>query len=135
VLERFRIDGRVAIVTGAGRGIGAAIAATYAEAGADVVLTARTGSALEEMAGTVRAHRRRAVVVPGDVNDLGFLPEMVERAVADLGRVDLVVNNAGGSVSQPILDTEPAPARGVVPLQRLGPARARATRRAAHAPA
>jgi len=107
MLERFRIDGQVAIITGAGRGIGAAIAAAYAEAGADVVLTARTEAALDEVAEAVRAHGRRAVVAPGDVNDLEFLAELVERTITELGRVDLVVNNAGGSQSQPTLDTEP----------------------------
>jgi 7-alpha-hydroxysteroid dehydrogenase len=107
MLEQFRIDGRVAVVTGAGRGIGAAIAAAYAEAGADVVLTARTESALEEVAERVRTHGRRAVVAPGDVNDFEFLGALVERTIGELGRVDLVVNNAGGSLSQPTLDTEP----------------------------
>lgn len=107
MLERFRLDGKVAIVTGAGRGIGAAIAATYAEAGADVVLTARTASALEDVAVVVRNHGRRALVAPGDVNDLDFLADLVDRTVTDLDRLDLVVNNAGGSVSQPTLDTEP----------------------------
>jgi 7-alpha-hydroxysteroid dehydrogenase len=107
MLERFRVDGRVAIVTGAGRGIGAAIAATYAEAGADVVLTARTESTLHEVAETVRGFGREALVAPGDVNDLGFLADLVDRTVTELGRVDLVVNNAGGSVSRPTLATEP----------------------------
>ncbi len=107
MLERFRIDGRVAIVTGAGRGIGAAIATAYAEAGADVVLTARTEATLDEVATAVRAHGRRALVAPGDVNDLDFLAGLVERTIAELGRVDLVVNNAGGSMSQPTLATEP----------------------------
>jgi len=55
----------------------------------------------------VRAHGQRAVVAPGDVNDLDFLVALVDRTIAELGRVDLVVNNAGGSMSQPNLDTEP----------------------------
>jgi len=105
VLEQFLLTDRVAIVTGAGRGIGAAIAAAYAEAGADVVLTARTESALGDVAERVEAHGRRALVAPGDVNDLDFLAALVERTVTELGRIDLVVNNAGGSVSQPTLDT------------------------------
>jgi 7-alpha-hydroxysteroid dehydrogenase len=108
MLERFRLDGQVAIVTGAGRGIGAAIATTYAEAGADVVLTARTESTLEAVAEGVESHGRRALVAPGDVNDFAFLAELVTRTIDELGRVDLVVNNAGGSMSQPTLDTNPA---------------------------
>ena len=107
MLEKFRLDGQVAIVTGAGKGIGAAIAAAYAEAGADVVLTARTEADLEAVAAAVRAQGRTAVVAPGDVNDLDFLAALVDRTVAELGRIDLVVNNAGGSMAKPTLDTEP----------------------------
>ena len=73
LLDRFRIDDSVAIVTGAGRGIGAACARALAEAGADVVLTARTADQLEAVADDVRALGRRAVVVPADVNDLDAL--------------------------------------------------------------
>jgi len=104
-LERFRLDGRVAIVTGAGKGIGAAIAHALAEAGADCVLTARTASDLESVAAGVRARGRRALTIPGDVNDLGLLARIVERTVAELGRLDIVVNNAGGSRSRPLLKT------------------------------
>ena len=70
MLEQFRLDGQVAIVTGAGRGIGAAIAEAFGEAGADVVLTARTASQLDETAAVVGAHGGRVLAVPGDVNDL-----------------------------------------------------------------
>jgi 7-alpha-hydroxysteroid dehydrogenase len=103
--ERFHLDDRVAIITGAGKGIGAAIATTFADAGAEVVLTARTESDLEGVAVQVRSLGRRAVVVPGDVNDLGFLASLVDRAVGELGRLDVVVNNAGGSISRPLLKT------------------------------
>jgi 7-alpha-hydroxysteroid dehydrogenase len=105
MLEQFRLADQVAIVTGAGRGIGAAIAESFAEAGADVVVTARTESQLDETAAAIRAHGRRALVMPGDVNDLGFLAALVDGAVEQLGRVDIVVNNAGGSISKPMLDT------------------------------
>ena len=105
VLEPFRLTGRVAIVTGAGRGIGAAVARTYARAGADVALTARTVEQLDEVADDVRATGRRPVVVPGDVNDTDLLRELVERASSELGRVDVVVNNAGGTAPRPLLDT------------------------------
>ena len=105
MLEQFRLNDRVAIVTGAGRGIGAAIAESFAEAGADVVVTARTASQLEATADAIRAHGGRVVALPGDVNDLGFLAELVGAAVEQLGRLDIVVNNAGGSISKPMLDT------------------------------
>ena len=105
VLDRFRLDGQVAVVTGGGKGIGAAIAEAFADAGADVVVTARTASDVEQVAESVRERGRRGVAVPGDVNDFGFLSDLVTRTVAELGRLDIVVNNAGGSVSRPFLDT------------------------------
>jgi 7-alpha-hydroxysteroid dehydrogenase len=108
MLEQFRLDGQVAIVTGAGRGIGAAIAELLGEAGASVVLTARTATQLDEIADAVRRHGAQALAVPGDVNDLAFLGELVGAAVGEYGRLDVVVNNAGGSVSKPMLDTTAA---------------------------
>jgi 7-alpha-hydroxysteroid dehydrogenase len=107
VLDAFRLDGKVAIVTGAGRGIGASIARTFAEAGADVVLTARTKEQLDEVAADVRAFGREAIVIPADVNDNDVLQEIVARTVAELGRIDVVVNNAGGTMPRPFLDTSP----------------------------
>ena len=103
--DRFRLDGRAAIVTGAGRGIGAAIARTFAEAGADVVIAARTESDLEAVATDVRAHGREARVMPCDVSDLDNLPPLVDACVESFGGVDVVVNNAGGSMPQAFLDT------------------------------
>ena len=105
MLEQFRLDGQAAIVTGAGRGIGAAIAAVLAEAGADVTITSRTPAELDEVAAAVRAHGREALVLPGDVNDLAFLGELVDRTVAERGRLDVVVNNAGGSPTRTALET------------------------------
>ena len=105
VLDRFRLDGQVAVVTGGGKGIGAAIAEAFADAGADVVVTARTASDVEQIAESVRERGRRGVAIPGDVNDFGFLADLVTHTVEELGRLDIVVNNAGGSVSRPFLDT------------------------------
>jgi 7-alpha-hydroxysteroid dehydrogenase len=105
VLEQFRLDGQVAIVTGAGRGIGAAIAGVLAEAGADVTITSRTVAELDDVAAVVRRHGRDALVMPGDVNDLAFLAEIVDRTVAARGRLDVLVNNAGGSPTRTALDT------------------------------
>ena len=102
---QFRLTGRVAVITGAGKGIGAAIAAAFAEAGADVALTSRTAADLESVAEQVRAYGRRALVVPGDVNSVAFLAELVDRTVDELGGIDVVVNNAGGSLSRPFLAT------------------------------
>jgi 7-alpha-hydroxysteroid dehydrogenase len=105
LIDRFRLDGQVAIVTGAGRGIGAGCARAFAEAGADVAITARTVEQLEEVATEVRALGRRALVFPGDVNDLPMLDAFVDATIAELGRLDIVVNNAGGSMPRPLLDT------------------------------
>jgi 7-alpha-hydroxysteroid dehydrogenase len=105
ILDRFRLTDRVAVVTGAGRGIGAAVAVALAEAGADVLVSARTEQDLEEVAGRVRAAGRRAVAVPADLSDLATAAGLAQAAVAAFGRLDLVVNNVGGALPRPFLDT------------------------------
>jgi 7-alpha-hydroxysteroid dehydrogenase len=107
VLDRFTLTGKVAIVTGAGRGIGAATARALAEAGADVVLTARSADQLEVVAAEVRALGRHALVAPFDVNELDQLDGLVTAAIDELGGIDIVVNNAGGTMPRPFLDTSP----------------------------
>jgi len=103
-LDRFRLDGQVAIVTGSGRGIGAGTALAFADAGADVVLSARTQSQLEETAEKVRARGRRALVVPCDVLEADQREDLVEKTLDEFGRLDLLVNNAGGWPPKPTLD-------------------------------
>jgi 7-alpha-hydroxysteroid dehydrogenase len=107
LLERFRLDGKVAIVTGAGRGIGAATAHALAEAGADVVLAARTKEQLDGGADSARSFGRRAVVVPTDVTDNDAVAGLAQIALDELGRIDVVVNNAGGTMPRPFMDTSP----------------------------
>lgn len=105
ILDRFRLEGQVAIVTGAGRGIGAATALALADCGADVVIAARTQEQLEEVAAGVAGRGRRAVVVAADVSDTGTAAVLVDAALGELGRLDVVVNNVGGTFPMPLLQT------------------------------
>jgi 7-alpha-hydroxysteroid dehydrogenase len=103
--EAFSLPGRVAIVTGSGRGIGAATARTYADAGADLVLAARTKEQLDAVADDIRGMGRRALVIPCDVNENDAVEDIVAQAMNEFGRIDVVVNNAGGSMPRPFMDT------------------------------
>jgi 7-alpha-hydroxysteroid dehydrogenase len=105
ILDRFRLTDQAAVVTGAGRGIGAAIAVAYAQAGADVLIASRTQEQLDKVAAQIAEAGRRAVVVPADLNDTASLPALVERAMSEFGRLDIVVNNVGGTGPRPFLDT------------------------------
>ncbi len=107
MLERFRLDGKVAIVTGAGRGIGAATALALAEAGADVVLASRTREQLDGVADSARSFGGRALVVPTDVVENEALEALAQTTIDELGRIDVVVNNAGGTMPRPFLATSP----------------------------
>jgi len=107
ILDRFRMDDKVAIITGAGRGLGAATAVSLAEAGADVVISARSTDQLESVAAQVTATGRRAVIVPADLSDLDAVAGLVDHARDAFGRLDLVVNNVGGAMPRPFMDTSP----------------------------
>jgi len=103
LLDRFRMDGRVAVVTGAGRGIGRGIALALAEMGADVVCAARTS---KEIDATAAAAGGRSIAVECDVTDPAHLERLVERTLTEFGRVDVLVNNAGGFPPMSALDTD-----------------------------
>jgi NAD(P)-dependent dehydrogenase (short-subunit alcohol dehydrogenase family) len=110
-LERasLSLEGRVAIVTGASRGLGEAIAVGYAAAGADIVLAARSVEDLERVAEQVRARGRRALVVPTDVTVPEECERLAARAVEGFGRVEILVNNAGlPRGAAPTLEVSPA---------------------------
>ncbi len=102
-MSGFGLDGRTALVTGASRGIGRAIALAYAQAGADVALMARDAATLAEVAALVEAQGRRAVVLPCDVTDAEAVSAAVATGIESLGHIDVLVNNAGGnSFSMPL---------------------------------
>ncbi len=96
------LEGKVAVVTGASKGIGRAIAVAFAEAGADVALAARGVEDLEVAAKEVEAAGRRALVVPTDVSDPDQVQQLIDRTVEGLGTIDVLVNNAGAA---PFLST------------------------------
>lgn len=120
ILDRFRLDGRVVIVTGASSGLGVAFARACAEAGADVVLAARRIERLEETAALVRAAGRRALPVATDVADPDACQAMVDAAMAEFGRVDVLVNNAGVGTAVPATRETPEEFRRVIDLNLNG---------------
>ena len=100
--DPFRLDGKMALVTGAGRGIGRAVALALAAAGAELVLVSRTMTQLEEVASAIAQNGGRARALPLDVTDSAA----VRDAVAGLGRLDILVNNAGLNRPQPFLEVD-----------------------------
>ena len=92
----FRLDGKVCIVTGAGRGLGQQMALSLARAGADVVCAARTPAQIEETAAQVRGLGRRAIAVPTDVRFSERVDALVKACLDEFGRLDVMVANAGG---------------------------------------
>jgi NAD(P)-dependent dehydrogenase (short-subunit alcohol dehydrogenase family) len=101
--SRFSLDGRVAVITGGGTGIGRGAALVLAEHGADVVLAGRRPDRLEETAKDAQARGRRALAVPTDVTSADGCRSLVERAIDEFGRLDILVNCAGGAETKSIL--------------------------------
>jgi 3-hydroxybutyrate dehydrogenase len=101
-----KVPDRIALVTGGGRGIGRAIALAFAREGAHVAVTARTSSELDAVAAEVRALGRKALAVPCDVGDRTQVDDAVRRVTEHLGRVEILVNNAGIAVSAKLLETD-----------------------------
>jgi NAD(P)-dependent dehydrogenase (short-subunit alcohol dehydrogenase family) len=120
ILDRFRLDGKVAIVTGASSGLGAAFALGLAEAGADVAICARRVQRLEETADQVRALGRRCLAVPADVSRPEDCTRVVEETVRELGRVDILVNNAGIGTAAPATRESPDDFKRVIDINLNG---------------
>lgn len=120
VPDLFRLDGKVAVVTGASSGLGVAFAQGLAEAGADLVLGARRVDRLAETAALVEAAGRRALTVATDVADPDSCTNLVALAMEEFGRVDVLVNNAGVGTAVPATRETPEQFRGVVDVNLHG---------------
>ncbi|MGH3167351.1 MAG: SDR family oxidoreductase [Trebonia sp.] len=107
ILDRFKVSGKVAVVTGAGRGLGAAAALALAEAGANVLISARTEEQLKAVAERIEKTGQKAIAVPADLSDLDAAAALADRAAEAFGRLDIVVNNVGGAMPRPFSETKP----------------------------
>ena len=98
--ENFRLDGKVALVTGGGKGIGRGIALAFAQCGADVAVLARRQEDVDAVASEITGLGRRTLAISGDVMDDTVIPAALDRVVAELGSIDIMVNNAGGNLDR-----------------------------------
>ena len=106
-LSKFSLEGKVALVTGSSRGIGRAIALTFADAGADVVISSRKFPDLEEVAEEIKPKGRKSLAVASHIAKIEESGNLVEKAKAEFGRIDILVNNAGTNpYNGPLIDAE-----------------------------
>jgi NAD(P)-dependent dehydrogenase (short-subunit alcohol dehydrogenase family) len=119
-LDQFRLDGKVAIITGASSGLGVAFALHLAEAGADIALGARRLDKLQETAKLVTATDRRCISVPTDVASPEDCQQLVDQTIAAFGRVDILINNAGIGTAYPATREKPEDFREVIDINLNG---------------
>ena len=100
-MPSFRLDNRVALVTGGSRGLGLGMALALAHSGADIAIASRTLSDLETAAGLIRATGREALTIQADIGDVAQIPGIIEQVTAKFGRLDILVNAAGINIRQP----------------------------------
>jgi 2-deoxy-D-gluconate 3-dehydrogenase len=118
MLKEYKLDGKVALVTGSGRGLGREIAFALAEAGADVIVTSRTKRELEQTAAGVRERSRRCLAVPVDVSRMDQITKLVEESLSHFKKIDILVNNAGSGVFKALI---PTPGLEKLPIARILP--------------
>ncbi len=104
VYDKLKLDGKVALVTGGGRGLGRAMAQALAEAGADVVVVSRTVQEIEETADSIRKMGRKALAIPTDILQIQQVEKAVQITLKEFGKIDILVNNSGVAVVKPLLD-------------------------------
>lgn len=120
VLDMFRLEGKVAIVTGASSGLGVSFAQAFAEAGADVVLAARRADRLETTAASIQDNGARIATVVTDVAEPDACSRMVDAAISAFGRVDVLINNAGVGTAHPATRETPDQFRSVIDVNLSG---------------
>ncbi len=120
VLDQFKLRNKVALVTGAGRNLGRAIAISLAEAGADVVLTSRSLPEIEKTAEEIRKLGRKALAIVMDVTNLSQIERTVQNIIAEFGRIDILVNNAATRSHKPLLEISEAEWRSVIDTNLTG---------------
>src|SRR3990170_679100 len=120
VLDKFRLEGKVALVTGAGKNLGREVALSFAEAGADLVVASRTLPEVEKTADEVRKLGRKALAVVMDVTRFSQVEEVVQRIISEMGKIDILVNNATARSHKSLMDVSVTEWRNVIETNLMG---------------